>query len=162
MSHTGILIAVVILPSSNFFQFCYDCGCYSYHFSLTLQIFTPRQNKGYCNHNVCRRLSVAVVCGHSCEHNNLTNSYPIFTGLILYRKWRTLLNFVMMTSSVTSQWRHFRYFAPWAYEHDNLTIFHPISTKLGMIDVMWVLTNPIEWRHDDVISDVIADRFRLE
>ena len=32
----------------------------------------------------------------------------------------------------------------------NLTIFHPISTKLGMIDVVWVLTNPIEWHHDDV------------
>ena len=39
MSHTGILIAVAILPPSNFFQFCYDCGCYSYYFSLTLQIF---------------------------------------------------------------------------------------------------------------------------
>ena len=39
MSHTGILIAVAVLPPSNFFQFCYDCGCYSYYFSLTLQIF---------------------------------------------------------------------------------------------------------------------------
>ena len=52
--------------------------------------------------------------------------------------------------------------ALWAYEHDNWTIFHPISTKLGMVDVIWVLTNPIEWRHDDIISDVIADRFQLE
>ena len=38
-SERGIFIAVAILPDSNFFQFCYDCGCYSYHFSLTLQIF---------------------------------------------------------------------------------------------------------------------------
>ena len=27
------------ITSQYFFQFCYDCRCYSYHFSLTLQIF---------------------------------------------------------------------------------------------------------------------------
>ena len=36
--------------------------------------------------------------------------------------------------------------ALWAYEHDNWTIFHPISTKLGMVDGIWVQTNPIEKR----------------
>ena len=34
----------------------------------------------------------------------------------------------------------------WACEHDNLTNFHPISTKLGMVDGIWVQTNPIEKR----------------
>ena len=36
--------------------------------------------------------------------------------------------------------------ALWACEHDNLTNFHPISTKLGMVDGIWVQTNPIEKR----------------
>jgi len=36
--------------------------------------------------------------------------------------------------------------ALWACEHDNLTIFHPISTKIGMVDGIWVQTNPIEKR----------------
>ena len=35
-------------------------------------------------------------------------------------------------------------------------------TKLDMIDNQVVLTNLIEWRHDDVISDVTAGQVRLE
>ena len=120
-------------------------------------IFTPRQNEGYCNHNVC--LSSVDILVNTITWPILIRSWWNFTGLILDGKWRSLLNFVMMTSSVTSQWRHFRYFAPWACEHDNLTIFHPISTKLGMIDVIWVLTNPIKWRHDDVITGVTTHWF---
>ena len=34
--------------------------------------------------------------------------------------------------------------------------------KLDMIDNQPVLTKFIDWRHDDVISDVTADQFRLE
>ena len=34
-------------------------------------------------------------------------------------------------------------------------------TKLDMIDNRLVLTNYIEWRYDDVISDVTADQLRL-
>ena len=117
------------------------------HNLQNFDFFTPRQNEGYCNHNVCLSLSSVDILVNTITWPILIRSWWNFTGLILDGKWRSLLNFVMMTSSVTSQWRHFRYFAPWACEHDNLTIFHPISTKLGMIDVIWVLTNPIEWRH---------------
>ena len=35
-------------------------------------------------------------------------------------------------------------------------------TKLDMVDNQPVLTNFIEWCHDDVIGDVTVDRFRLE
>ena len=34
-------------------------------------------------------------------------------------------------------------------------------TKLNMIDNQLVMTNYIEWRNDDVISDVTANQFRL-
>jgi len=51
---------------------------------------------------------------------------------------------------------------PWACEHDNSAIFHPILTKLGMVDDIWVETNPIDWRRNDVTSDVTVDLFRLK
>ena len=35
-------------------------------------------------------------------------------------------------------------------------------TKLDMINIQLVLTNSMKLRQDDVISDVIANRFRLE
>ena len=75
-------------------------------------------------------------------------------------------------------------------EHDNSTNFYPILTKFGIVDDIWVETNPcehnylislhsmliklhlidnrpvlmkcIEWCCDDVSSDVTVDRFRLE
>ena len=37
-----------------------------------------------------------------------------------------------------------------------------MSTKLNMVDNQPVFTNLIECCHDDVISDVTANRFRLE
>ena len=46
-------------------------------------------------------------------------------------------------------------------EYFNLISLHPMFTKLDMIDNRLVLTNYIEWRYDDVISDVTADQFRL-
>ena len=46
-------------------------------------------------------------------------------------------------------------------EYYNLISLHPMFTKLDMIDNRLVLTNNIEWRYDDVISDVTADQFRL-
>ena len=46
-------------------------------------------------------------------------------------------------------------------EYNNLISLHPTITKLDMVDNQLVLTNLIEWRHDDVISDVIVDRFLL-
>ena len=47
-------------------------------------------------------------------------------------------------------------------EYSNLTSLHLMFTKLDMIDNQLVMTNYIEWRNDDVISDVTADQFRLE
>ena len=35
-------------------------------------------------------------------------------------------------------------------------------TKLDMVDSQPVFTNLIQWRHDDLISDVIVGRLRLE
>ena len=35
-------------------------------------------------------------------------------------------------------------------------------TKIDMVDNSAVLMILIEWRHDDVISDVTPDRYRLE
>ena len=46
--------------------------------------------------------------------------------------------------------------------YNNLISLHSMFTKLDMVDSQPVLTNLIEWRHDDVISDVIFGRFRLE
>ena len=46
-------------------------------------------------------------------------------------------------------------------ECNKWTSLHPMFTKLDMIDNQLVLTNYIEWRYDDVISDVTADQFRL-
>ena len=55
---------------------------------------------------------------------------------------------------------------------ENLTfsyIFHTgdrnsswISTKLGMNDGVWSGTNPIQWRHDDVITDVTVRWLRTK
>ena len=47
-------------------------------------------------------------------------------------------------------------------EYNNLVSLHQMFTKPDIIDNQVVLTNLIEWRHDDVISDVIVGRFRLE
>ena len=44
-----------------------------------------------------------------------------------------------------------------ACEYNNLTSLHLMFTKLDMIDNQPVLTKYIEWRCDDVISDVTAD-----
>ena len=46
-------------------------------------------------------------------------------------------------------------------EYYNLISLHLMFTKLHMIDNQLVLTNHFEYSHDDVISDVTADQFRL-
>ena len=115
-------------------------------------LFTPRQNEGYCNHNVCRRRLSVDILVNTITWPILIRSWWNFTGLILDGKWRSLLNFVMMTSSVTS----FPIFCPWACEHDNLTISHPNLMKLHRIDPWWKMKNPIEFHNDDVISDIIS------
>ena len=34
--------------------------------------------------------------------------------------------------------------------------------KLDIVDNQPILTNLIDWRHDDIISDITVDRFHLE
>ena len=43
-----------------------------------------------------------------------------------------------------------------ACKGDNLIVSHPIFTKLDMNDVIGSGANPIWWRNDDVITDVIV------
>ena len=90
--------------------------------------------------SVCR---LSVVCKHflvsTITRLNLIRSWWNFTWLLLGAWGWTLLNFCyddVISGDI----------ALWACEHDNLTIFHPISTKLGMVDGIWVQTNPIEKR----------------
>ena len=47
-------------------------------------------------------------------------------------------------------------------DYYNLISFHPMFTKIDMVDNSAVLMILIEWRHDDVISDVTPDRYRPE
>ena len=76
----------------------------------------------------------------------------------------TLFNDVMMTSSPTSR---FVDYGPKTFTFSY--IFHTgdrnsswISTKLGMNDGVWSGTNPIQWRHDDVITDVTVRWLRTK
>ena len=47
-------------------------------------------------------------------------------------------------------------------DYYNLISFHPMFTKIDRVDSSAVLMILIEWRHDDVISDVTPDRYRPE
>ena len=47
-------------------------------------------------------------------------------------------------------------------DYYNLISFHPMFTKIDMVDNSAVLMILIEWRHDDVVSDVTPDRYRPE
>ena len=46
-------------------------------------------------------------------------------------------------------------------EHDNSTKFYPILMKLHRIVFQWIRKNPIDFCHDDVISDVISGKIGL-
>ena len=43
-------------------------------------------------------------------------------------------------------------------EYSNLISLHPMFTKLDMVDIQPVLTNFIEWRHNDVISASVTSQ----
>ena len=47
------------------------------------------------------------------------------------------------------------------FEYINLISLHLVFTKLDIIDDLLVLTNSIQFHHDDVISDVTVAYFRL-
>ena len=78
------------------------------YLEMVCLIFTPRQNEGYCHHNVC----LSVVCEHFLVNTKSSKSYPIL--MKLHR------------------------IVPWG-----------------------VRMNPIEFRNDDVISDVISGKSAL-
>ena len=42
----------------------------------------------------------------------------------------------------------------WTCEYYNLISSHQLFTKLDLVDIQPLLANLMEWRHDDVISDV--------
>ena len=84
----------------------------------------------------------------------MVDSQPVLTNLI---EWHH--DDVVSDVRADRFWLEFSVFGN--YEYSNLKSLHPMFTKLDMIDNRLVLTNNIEWRYDDVISDVTADQFRL-
>ena len=77
----------------------------------------------------------------------MINNQPVLTNLI---EWR--LDDVISDVTVDRFPLEFLVFR--TCEYDNLRSLHPMFTELDMVDNQPVLTNYIEWSHDDFISDV--------
>ena len=86
---------------------------------------------------------------------DMTDSQNVFTDSTKLRQDDVI-------SDVTANHFRLEFSVFWTCEYSNLISLHPMFTKLDMVDSQPVLTNLMEWRHYDVISDVIVGRFRLE
>ena len=85
---------------------------------------------------------------------NMVDNQPVFTNLIECHHDDVIIYVT------TDRFRlEFRVFG--TCEYYNLRSLHLMFTKLNRVDNKPVFTNLIECRHDDVISDVTLDRFRL-
>ena len=86
---------------------------------------------------------------------NMINSQQVLTKSMKLRQ-------VDVISDVIANrfWLEFSIFG--TSDYYNLISFHPMFTKIDMVDNSAVLMILIEWRHDDVVSDVTPDRYQPE
>ena len=82
---------------------------------------------------------------------DMTNSQHVFTNC-------TKLCHDDVISDVTANRFRLEFSVFGTCEYSNLISLHPMFTKLDMVDIQPVLTNFIEWRHNDVISASVTSQ----
>ena len=70
--------------------------------------------------------------------------------MMIWGQLKNIFNDVSMTSSRALRFTDYR--RKWYILHKNSPISHPF-TKLALNDDIGLMTNHLQWRHDDVISD---------